>query len=229
MAKKKTGARRGTASADAHERRRERLDARRRAKAEALAAQRRALRRARLVRSVLMGLLAAGVVAFVLLQLQGGNTPDEIGGHRIQKLGETGVNEHVSGTVEYDSTPPSSGPHSPQPAECGVHADPVPNETQTHSLEHGAVAVQYLPTLELEDIRTIERIVSGYDGRVLSAPYPGMETPIAVTSWGEMMRLDSLDADAIRDYIDAFRGRGPEDVACPSTADDPFRPAQDAG
>jgi hypothetical protein len=223
VAKKKTRHRRPD-GVEAQERRRERLDARRQARAEALAAQARAERRRRLLRAAIAGLLAAAVGWFLIVQLAPEPTPDAIDGHNVIDFDETGVNEHVSGPVDYESTPPTHGPHASAPAACGVHSEPIPDENMVHSLEHGAVGLLYEPSVAIGDVRALEDIARSYSGRVFSAPYPDMPTPIAVTSWGEMMRLDSLDAAAVREYIETFRGRGPEDVGCPSTSDSPFSP-----
>jgi hypothetical protein len=221
VAKKK--AKRGRSSgAETQERRRERLDARRRARAETLAAQRRAERRRGLVRTALAALVAVAIGAFLFYQMRPEPTPDTINGHRVESFSETGVNQHVTGTVEYETDPPTHGPHASTPAACGVHAESIPNENMVHALEHGTVGIFYKPSLPRADIRTIESIVRDYDGRVLSAPYEGMPSDIAVVSWGEMMRLNALDERAMRAYIAAFRGRGPEDVPCPSTSDSPF-------
>ena len=56
-----------------------------------------------------------------------------------------------------------------------------------------------------------------------------MDSPIAVTSWGELMTLDRLDLPAIRQYIDVFRGEGPEDVTCDNLVDDPYEPPSGGG
>jgi Protein of unknown function (DUF3105) len=224
VAKKRTR-RRSSDGVQAQERKRDRLDSRRQARAEALAAQARAERRRRLLRAAIVGLLGAAVGWFLIVQLAPEPTPDAIDGHRVIDFDETGVNEHVSGPVDYESTPPTHGPHASGPAACGVHSEPIPDENMVHSLEHGAVGLLYEPSLAIEEVRTLEDIAGSYSGRVFSAPYSDMPTPIAVTSWGEMMRLDSLDAGAVREYIETFRGRGPEDVGCPSTSDSPFSPA----
>lgn len=210
------------AGADVEQKRRERLEARRQAKAEAVAAQQRAARRRRVVRLVAYAGIAAALVWFFFIRPQ---TPDEIRGHPIQKFAESGVNEHVTGTVNYDTIPPVSGPHAGQPAPCGVHPQPIPNENLVHSFEHGAVALLFQPNLDIETIREIESIVGEYDDNVLSAPYPGMEPTVVVASWGEKMNLDEFDGPAIREYADVFRGRGPEGIDCPSEADQPFQPA----
>ncbi|CAN5630655.1 DUF3105 domain-containing protein [soil metagenome] len=225
MAKKKSkGARRASTAQD-QDRRQQRLEARRQAKVEALAARRKAERRARFVRIGVMSAVAAGLVLFFFVQTQPPNTPDEIGGHPVQKLGESGTNNHVTGTVEYDSTPPVHGAHAPQPGACGVHAEAIPDENQVHSLEHGAVGIQYRPDVDPQDIEKIEDIARSFDASVFSAPYPGMATPIAVSSWGELMRLETLDTGAINDYIAQFRGEGPEEGAsCSNSVDSPFVP-----
>ena len=229
MAKKKTRSPRQAPSAsEAHERRQQRLQARREAKAQALEAQRKAQRRARWLR---IGGLAVGSVAVLALLWRLAappDTPDRIRGHSVRKLGESGTGDHTTAPVRYDSTPPTHGPHEAQPAPCGVHPEPVPEGNQVHSLEHGAVGIQYRPDLvEVDDIRAIERLTRGFDSGVFSAPYPEMEPAIAVSSWGELMELDSLDMPAIREYIEVFRGQGPEDVSCDNLVDDPFEPEEE--
>lgn len=228
MARKRTKTgRRPSSASDAHERRQARLEARRAARERELEARARAARRQRLVRFALLGLLAGAFVWFFFLQTRP-EGPDSIGGHAIQRFPETGVNEHVTGTVDYDSSPPTHGPHGAVVA-CGVHGEPIPNENQVHLLEHGAVGIQYRPDVEPADIAAIEDIVRDYDSEVFSAPYPDMDTAIALTSWGELMRLDRLDTAAIRRYVEEFRGQGPESVACDNTMDESFRPPGEAG
>lgn len=209
---------------DPNEARRQRLDARRQAKAEALAAARKRQIRERIIRVVLI--LGAAVVAVWFFFLRGLG-PSEIGGHAVERLGATGSGDHLAQgeTTTYDSSPPVSGVHAVQPTACGTHASPIPDEVQVHNLEHGVVAIQYKPDLAPEQIEQIEDIVQSYDSHVLSAPYPEMETPIAVTSWGRMMRLDSVDEPAIREYIEVFGKKGPEDLPCENTADESYEAA----
>jgi hypothetical protein len=84
------------------------------------------------------------------------------------------------------------------------------------------VGLLYTPEVSEDDIAQIESIVRDFETHVFSAPYPAMETPIAVVSWGRIMRLGELDASAMREYIDTFRDDGPEDQDCPNTQDAPF-------
>lgn len=224
MAKKK--ARRSRVqdpAVDPNQRRRERLEARRAAKAEALAAKRRAEARERIVRRVVILLLIGAAFWFFILRT---TAPTEIAGHTVEDFGSQGVNEHTDVDVAYDSTPPVSGAHRPPPAPaCGVYAEQIEDESQVHALEHGAVMIQYDPVqVDPADIAAVEAIAKSYDSHVISAPYGGMETPITVSSWGKLIRLDSLDEPAIREYIDEFRQKAPEDVDCPMDQDTSFQP-----
>lgn len=221
--KKKRRAGRGS-GAELEQRKRERLEARREAKAAAEAARRRKEQRERLFRRA--GLIAALAAVVWFLFLRGG-TPSEIDGHTLEKFSTAGANQHVEGQVDYESTPPVSGAHAAQPAACGTYAEQIPNESQVHTLEHGAVGIQYEPDLDPATIAEIEAIVRDFDSHVFSGPYPGMETPITVTAWGAMMRLRQLDEPAVREFIDEFRqgGDAPEaNQDCPNTADQSFSP-----
>lgn len=221
MAKKKNKRRQSRpAGVDPNEKRRQRLEEKRRQREEAEKAKRRAELRERLVRGVV---LAALVVAALWFFFGRNLTPGEIQGHPLEKFGEGGG--HTDQTVAYESTPPVSGQHFQSAAPCGVHAEQIQNEVFVHSLEHGAVGVLYDPEqVETATIRDIEALVGEFEERTISAPYAGMDTPITVASWAEMMRLPDYDEGAIREYIEEFIGTGPEDIPCDNDQDSPFEP-----
>ncbi|HEV2756279.1 MAG TPA: DUF3105 domain-containing protein [Actinomycetota bacterium] len=216
---------------DPNQRKRERIEARRQAKAEELERRRKAARRERLVRRV--GLVVLLVLAFWFLFIRGG-PPDAIAGHEIEHYSTSNGNpDHVDFDVTYDMSPPVSGQHRVQSAPCGTHGTPVEDELFVHTLEHGVVAIVYDPSLPIDDIRQIEEIVGSYPSYTLAAPYAAeMDTPIAVVAWAHIMRLDEVDGTAIREFIDVFRqgGDAPEagDVPCPNDAEDEFQPASPA-
>lgn len=228
MAKKKGRKRRRTAppSVDTNEKRRERLEAKREARERVAAAQRKVERRERLIR---YALIAAFVVAAAWFFFFRGQTPSAIAGHPIEKFSEAGTNQHVTTPVAYEETPPVAGQHAPGAAGCGVYNEQIPDESYVHSLEHGTVALLYDPTrVEPSEIETLEGIARDFGDRVISAPYEGAGRPIYVTSWGERMPLDSVDSAAIREYIETFRGHGPEDLPCSPDSDQSFEPSPSA-
>jgi hypothetical protein len=234
MAKKKKRTRRSGGGAETQQRRQERLEARRKAKEEALRAQARRERRDRIVRVAVITSLLTALVWFIFFR---SSTPESIAGHDLLSFStDNGGQQTHQAPYSYDPEttgidPPVSGRHNPNPAECGIHAEKIPDENFVHTLEHGAVAVVYRPTLDPTDIKEIEDIVSGYEDHTLSAPYEGLESPVVVASWSHKMLLDSVDRDAITEYIDTFRGEPPAPEAqqgCPNTADDPFQPKEAA-
>ena len=221
MAKKKKK-RSAASGVDPQERRRQRLEARRQAKAEALKAQRRTQLRERIVRYLVIAGLV--VVAFWFFVLRG-QLPDAIGEHEIEHFSISGSGEHTETDVDYETNPPVSGPHSQRWADCGTYSEPIADENQVHTLEHGAVGILYQPDLEESQIETIEEIVSERDSHVFSAPDPDMNPNIAVTAWGHMMKLEEVDRAAITEFIEVFAqgGDAPEAFQdCPTTQDSSF-------
>ncbi|MGI8407381.1 MAG: DUF3105 domain-containing protein, partial [Actinomycetota bacterium] len=209
---------------DPQEARRQRLEARRVAKEQALAEKRRRERRARLIRLVALAALGLTIFWFVFLR---GRGPSEIDGNPIETLSTAGSGLHTGQDVSYESAPPVSGEHRPGAPGCGTYAQQLEDELQVHALEHGATGIQYAPDLDAEQIEAIEKFAGDYEKDVFSAPYEGMQTPVTVTSWGKKMQLDSFDEDTAREYVDTFAGGGPEGATndCDNTESATFTPA----
>jgi Protein of unknown function (DUF3105) len=117
---------------------------------------------------------------------------------------------HVLGTdteVEYTSDPPTSGPHQPAPLVEGVADEPLPRPIQVGILERGEVLVQHDPDLDDEDLADLEALAGD---RVVVAPNPELPSPIVATAWLYKRTCDAVDADALEEFIDERRGKGPE-------------------
>jgi hypothetical protein len=68
-----------------------------------------------------------------------------------------------------------------------------------------------------EDIESFARDAGSH---VIVAPRDGMETPIALTAWTQLLRLDEFDRSAIDVFYGEFAQRGPEaGVSCPFSVD----------
>jgi hypothetical protein len=117
---------------------------------------------------------------------------------------------HVLGTdadVEYSSDPPTSGPHQPAPPVEGVAEDPIPRPIQVGILERGDVLVQYDPALEAGERVQLEALAG--DG-VVVAPNAELPDPIVATAWLHKRTCDAVDVDALEDFVEERRGKGPD-------------------
>lgn len=185
--------------------------------AERAAAPRR--RRLRIIAWVTAGVLViGGAVGLVVLRSQADARAVRAMG--VQTFANQGQ-EHLQPGQDYtayNSTPPTSGPHDPSPAPCGISSQPISNTVQVHDLEHGVVMVQYRPGLDPSQVSALETLGRSYSSHVIVAPYPSLPTPVAATAWTRLMRLYRADMGKLRRFIDRFRQHGPEaGIPCPSS------------
>ena len=148
----------------------------------------------------------------------GGSTSFSRGDGPGQVFAELRATHLFDGTIhnDYNSVPPTSGPHYDQPLPWGTYTQPIPNERQLHNLEHGGVMIQY----NTDDVDLIARLEgfaekqTGYPCYLIVAPYPDMETTIAVTVWAVLDTMEEYDEDRLQAFVNAYRNDGPERVPC---------------
>lgn len=150
-----------------------------------------------------MAVLALGLVGFVAWR--GVSQPSP--GQAVPSMGNQHIGPEQVGTVLYNSTPPTSGPHLGQLAAWGVHAEPIPNELQVHNLEDGGVMVQYNCEDCDELVDQLARIVRRYDEHVILAPYPEVDSRIALTAWTRIDKFDEFDEARVETFIEAYAGK----------------------
>lgn len=164
-----------------------------------------------------MAVIAAAVVAVVAAA--GGDrasepdsTPvaDAGAGDAVPLLGNAHVPEGTR--VDYNSNPPTSGDHWPQPAEWGTYRQPLPDELVVHNLEHGGTWLSYR-SLDDASVARLEAIAEDYPLAVIVTPRPANDAPIVAASWGRLLRLDTVDEEAIVRFIRANLNRSPEPFA----------------
>jgi uncharacterized protein DUF3105 len=140
---------------------------------------------------------------------------------------------HVSPTqrVAYDQSPPFGGPHDGVWASCEgmVYPNPVRTENMVHMLEHGAVWIAYNPDkVKGADLDKLKAKVTGQDFIALS-PYPGLDHPFSLQSWGHQLKLDNPDDQRVDEFIKSLKRNNytfPEPGARCDTTDgfDPTNP-----
>ncbi len=116
----------------------------------------------------------------------------------------------------YNSNPATSGWHTRYTADAGVHKIPLPPEVQVSNLINGAVLVQYACPQDCPDlVKQLEAMVEKHE-QVIVAPYPLMESKIALTAWQRIETIKEFDEKRISAFIEAYAGKkhphNPEDL-----------------
>jgi hypothetical protein len=116
---------------------------------------------------------------------------------------------HVRPTerVAYKHSPPIGGQHDFSWAACNgaVYPAAVRNENMVHSLEHGAVWITYNPAaMSADKLGVLRQKVEGKPYMLMS-PYPGLDEPISLQSWGHQLKLADVNDVRIDQFIQALR------------------------
>jgi len=135
-----------------------------------------------------------------------------------QKVADLGRNHVDEGTkVNYNSNPPTSGPHYPTWEKYGIQDKPLADGGLIHSLEHGYVVISYncekLPKgsscdalkKQLSDLANEKRV-----WKLIVVPRPNLDAVLALTAWTYLDKMEQFDKNRISAFIDDFRNKGPE-------------------
>jgi hypothetical protein len=147
---------------------------------------------------LIAALIAGGISAYAALNRSGAL----MGLPGLERFPEQ-KREHVEGKVVYATNPPVGGSHAKVWQNCGVYDVPIPNETATHSLEHGSVWIAYRPDLAAKDQAKLKKLVLKRQYALLS-PYPGLETPVAAVAWGVRLKLARVDVKLLERFLEVF-------------------------
>jgi hypothetical protein len=159
--------------------------------------------------------LAIIILTPVVMNLVGGDSTPAILEDHVEQLPDEGRDHVPDGTpVQYGADPPASGPHFARWAETGFHTDPIPYELLVHNLEHGQIVIYYDPVrLSNETAEALGELTSRHSGTwdgVLAVPRPDDQYELILTAWTYRMHLEEYDAELVDAFVDAYRGRGPE-------------------
>ncbi|OJI06579.1 hypothetical protein BK004_02760 [bacterium CG10_46_32] len=157
------------------------------------------------------GLLAIGIIGYGLfLLISRATTPRP--GESIAIQGR----DHISvgsSHPEYNSNPPTSGPHYSQPTPWGVYQDELKDENVIHSMEHGGIWISYQPDIDDETKAKIEAIGKKHSGSVVVSPRSANDSLIALASWGRLEKLSLFDEAQIIEFIKRNKNKSPEPLA----------------
>jgi hypothetical protein len=192
--------------------------------------------------AAIAGVVAGFVVVAALLGLVGGGGgPSEAevraklegAGCSLQSVKAQAGRHSLTpdGTAEWNTDPPTSGPHFGFNANgtvgtviWGAYDQPVQLARIVHNLEHGGVYIFYgddVPDATVEELRAF------YDdhtnGTVL-APYPKLGDEIALGAWvtpdetgseseggkGQLAKCTGFDQEAFSTFFSGFQFKGPE-------------------
>ncbi len=131
-------------------------------------------------------------------------------------LGQVLPNEarnHVpDGTqVTYDSNPPAGGPHYAETAHVGIYGRAPSDGYLVHSLEHGAVIIWYQPGLSEAEIKQLKNIYDSVPvNKKIMVPRESLNVPVALSSWGRVLKLSSINESEIKEFMETNYDRAPE-------------------
>jgi hypothetical protein len=215
------------------EKQRRRLAEQRRKEQERKAAQRRNL--------ITLGVAALVTILVVGLIVQQRNSPAEANSDFGVAASEAGCLpvEHPKALPgihinlgqkhkPYNSIPPTSGPHYPQPIgpiDPGFYSIAQTPEKVVHNLEHGNIVIWYNPDAP-EDVKAdIRDAVNEVPNYTVATPYDNMKPGynLALTAWGQLQFCKQVSKDVVDKFRTNYQGKGQstEEQLTP-----PFAPTQ---
>ncbi|MBI4253061.1 DUF3105 domain-containing protein [Candidatus Uhrbacteria bacterium] len=160
-------------------------------------------------------LVAAGVLALAASFVRENKesvsvTPSVSRDERFADLGNQHIDSKEDEHASYNSVPPTSGPHiGSSVAPWGVHDEQIPDELQVHNLEDGGVIIHYDPVrVDGDTIEKLRTMAGKYVSQLILEPYtqPALPSPIVLTAWTQLLKLEQFDEERIDTFIKKYRG-----------------------
>ena len=183
-------------------------------------------------RTILYAAAVAGAVALVAVTTLfaaggGGGAADPTAAlekagctYRVVTAAKSGVHVDLNARPNWNTFPPSNGPHYSVPAVWGFYTDPVPLIQAVHNLEHGGIEIEWGNKVRRAEIEKIRRFYDKSPNAMLAFPLARLGNKIALVAWtqkpgesrgqGRIAECTRYDQSAFKAFRDAFRGKGPE-------------------
>lgn len=156
---------------------------------------------------IFLGLIIGGLYWVVTAS---GTAEENRLGEAVEIVNRDHINVGDSHTG-YNSNPPTSGPHAGA-APWGFNSEEILDENAVHNLEHGGIWISY-KNIDDESIAVLENIAKRNSGSVLVSPRVANDSNIAITSWGRILKTDTVDEDTILEFLRQNKNKSPEPLA----------------
>jgi len=137
--------------------------------------------------------------------------PATLPGQAFEIQGQQHIPQGSTDHPAYNSNPPTSGWHWPQPANWGAYDTTLPDEQLIHNLEHGGIWISYKPGLDENTVNQLKDFARRYR-KIIVEPRPANDANIALAAWGRLQKLDNYSEAEILKFIEAHYDMGPEKV-----------------
>jgi hypothetical protein len=121
---------------------------------------------------------------------------------------------------EWNSFPPTSGPHHGQWVIWGQYEEPIQLASAVHNLEHGGIVMYHGRDVPDDQVQELIDFYRSNPNAMLLSPLPSLGDKIALTAWyvpdleqpgqGILAECTRVDRDAFESFRDAYRFMGPE-------------------
>src|SRR5258708_6766248 len=130
-------------------------------------------------------------------------------GQEISIQGRTHVPDGTR--VDYSTNPLTSGNHYVKPQPAGIFYSALPDGNLVHSLEHGAVILWYKSDLSATESAQLKSIFDSVPvSKKIMTPRDSLDVPVALTSWGRLLKLQAIDENQIKTFMITNEDRAPE-------------------
>lgn len=185
----------------------------------------KAAKRRRDQNMILIGAAAVFVLLIGFVIWQNVRSQQPVSGETsLTSQGNIHIEFPATSMLEYNSMPPSSGPHYGNLAAWQVFTAPQRYEFLVHNLEDGGVVIYYqCPAGCPELVTQLEELTKPYmqaGKHVLVAPndptwtdggnkplHKDMGAKIAITAWTKILKMDEFDGPRLKEFIDRYEGK----------------------
>lgn len=115
--------------------------------------------------------------------------------------------------IQYNSNPPAGGNHYATTAHAGIYDTPPADGNLVHSLEHGAIILWYNPKkLSKDQVEKLKNIFNQTSGKGIMVARDSMDVSVGVSSWGRVLKLETIDEKQIKAFFETNSNRAPENA-----------------